>query len=39
VDPQSTGDDTVTVRERDSLAQERVGASQLKGYLLAKLAG
>jgi glycyl-tRNA synthetase len=27
VDPQSTGDDTVTVRERDSLAQERVGAS------------
>jgi glycyl-tRNA synthetase len=39
VDPQSTGDDTVTVRERDSLAQERVGASQLKGYLLGKLAG
>jgi glycyl-tRNA synthetase len=39
VDPQSTGDDTVTVRERDSLAQERVGASQLKGYLLSKLAG
>jgi glycyl-tRNA synthetase len=37
VDPQSTGDDTVTVRDRDSLAQERVGAGQLKAYLAAKL--
>ncbi len=39
VDPQSTGDDTVTVRDRDSLAQDRVGASQLKAYLAGKLAG
>ncbi len=39
VDPQSTGDDTVTVRDRDTLAQDRVGASQLKAYLAGKLAG
>ncbi len=39
VDPQSTGDDTVTVRERDSLAQERVNTSQLRAYLAARLAG
>lgn len=39
VDPQSTGDDTVTVRDRDSLAQERIGAGQLKAYLAAQLAG
>jgi glycyl-tRNA synthetase len=37
VDGQSTGDDTVTVRDRDSLAQERISASQLKAYLAAKL--
>jgi glycyl-tRNA synthetase len=39
VDGQSTGDQTVTVRDRDSLAQDRVDASQLKAYLAAKLAG
>jgi len=39
VDGQSTGDQTVTVRDRDSLAQDRVDASQLKGYLAAKLVG
>jgi glycyl-tRNA synthetase len=39
VDGQSTGDQTVTVRERDSLAQERVNVSQLKGYLAGKLVG
>ncbi len=39
IDPQSAGDDTVTVRERDSLAQERVGTSQLRGYLAARLVG
>lgn len=39
IDPQSTGDDTVTVRDRDSLAQERVGTSQLRSYLAGKLAG
>jgi glycyl-tRNA synthetase len=39
VDPQSTGDDTVTVRDRDSLAQDRVGTSQLRAYLLQRLIG
>ncbi|MBA3918615.1 MAG: glycine--tRNA ligase [Gemmatimonas sp.] len=39
VDGQSTGDQTVTVRDRDSLAQDRVDVSQLKGYLAAKLVG
>jgi glycyl-tRNA synthetase len=39
VDGQSTADQTVTVRDRDSLAQERVDAGQLEGYLAAKLAG
>ena len=39
VDGQSTTDQTVTVRDRDTLAQDRVDASQLKGYLAAKLAG
>jgi glycyl-tRNA synthetase len=37
VDGESAADDTVTVRERDSLAQERVAASQLAGYLAEKL--
>ncbi len=37
IDPQSAGDDTVTVRERDSLAQERVSTSQLRAYLAARL--
>ncbi len=39
VDGQSTGDQTVTVRDRDSLAQDRVDVSQLKGYLAGKLVG
>ncbi|WP_337171602.1 glycine--tRNA ligase [Gemmatimonas aurantiaca] len=39
VDGQSTADQTVTVRDRDSLAQDRVDVSQLKGYLAAKLVG
>ena len=39
VDPQSTGDDTVTVRDRDSLAQDRVTTGQLKAYLAGKLLG
>jgi glycyl-tRNA synthetase len=39
VDGQSTGDQTVTVRDRDTLAQDRVDVSQLKGYLAAKLVG
>ncbi len=39
VDGQSTGDQTVTVRDRDSLAQDRVDVSQLKAYLAGKLVG
>ncbi len=38
VDPQSLGDDSVTVRDRDSLSQERVNTSALKAYLLSQLA-
>ena len=37
VDFDSLDDDAVTVRERDSMAQERVGISELLGYLLPKL--
>lgn len=37
IDPQSASDDSVTVRERDSLAQERVSTSQLRAYLAARL--
>ena len=33
VDPQSTGDNSVTVRHRDTLAQDRVDVSQLETYL------
>lgn len=39
IDPQSADDDSVTVRDRDSLAQERVGTTQLRAYLAGKLAG
>jgi glycyl-tRNA synthetase len=39
VDGQSTADGTVTVRDRDTLQQDRVDATQLKGYLAARLAG
>ncbi len=38
VDHQSLEDRTVTVRERDSLAQERVPADALLGHLAARLA-
>jgi len=37
VDGQSVSDGTVTVRERDSLQQERVAADQLRSYLGEKL--
>ena len=37
VDFDSLEDDSVTIRERDSMAQERVGISELLGYLLPKL--
>ena len=39
IDTDSTKDGTVTVRDRDTLAQDRVDASQLRAYLAAKLAG
>ncbi len=37
VDSQTLEDKTVTVRERDSMEQERVAADQLAGYILGKL--
>jgi len=37
VDSQTLEDQTVTVRERDSMVQERVGSSNLSTYLLEKL--
>jgi len=37
VDTQTLSDNTVTVRERDSMVQERVDISNLLGYLLTKL--
>jgi glycyl-tRNA synthetase len=39
IDPESTANGTVTVRDRDTLAQDRIDASQLRSYLTAKLAG
>ena len=38
VDFQSLEDDTATVRERDSMAQQRVGVDALGGYLRERLA-
>jgi glycyl-tRNA synthetase len=39
VDGQSLHDQTVTVRDRDTLAQERIAVSRLAEYLTAKLQG
>jgi glycyl-tRNA synthetase len=39
VDGQSTQDQTVTVRDRDTLKQDRVAADRLVDYLAQKLAG
>lgn len=39
VDFDTLDDDAVTVRERDSMEQERVKISELKGYLAARLVG
>ena len=36
--PETSEDRTVTVRERDSLAQERVGCDELVSHLAARLA-
>jgi glycyl-tRNA synthetase len=38
IDHQSLEDRTVTVRDRDSLAQERVAVDDLAGVLAARLA-
>lgn len=37
VDGESTKDGTVTVRDRDTLAQDRVAADALRGYLAERL--
>ncbi len=37
VDTQTMTDNTVTVRERDSMLQERIDSSQVASYLLSKL--
>jgi len=39
IDFESLDDRAVTVRERDSMAQERVGLDRLSGYLSERLAG
>jgi glycyl-tRNA synthetase len=39
IDGDSTTDGTVTVRDRDTLAQERIAADRLTTYLSGKLAG
>ncbi|HET8615353.1 MAG TPA: glycine--tRNA ligase [Actinomycetales bacterium] len=39
VDFDSLDDDAVTVRERDTMAQERVGISQVEQYLASRLPG
>ena len=37
IDGQTKEDDTVTVRDRDSMAQERISISKLKSYLTEKM--
>jgi glycyl-tRNA synthetase len=37
VDFETLADQAVTVRERDSMTQERVGMTQVAGYLNARL--
>src|SRR3954466_14064451 len=39
VDFDTLEDDAVTVRERDSMSQERIGLDQVEGYLAARLPG
>jgi glycyl-tRNA synthetase len=39
VDFDSLDDDAVTVRERDSMAQERIGIGQVEAYLAGRLLG
>jgi len=37
VDTQTLSDQTVTIRERDSMAQERVAADKISEYLMRKI--
>ena len=39
VDGQTAQDQTVTLRDRDSMKQERIGVDEVKGLLLEKLGG
>ena len=39
VDPESTGSDTVTVRDRDTLKQDRISTGALKEYIAQRLRG
>ena len=39
VDPESVQNGTVTVRHRDTLAQDRIDATQLRGWLAERLSG
>jgi len=39
VDFDSLDDDAVTVRERDSMAQDRIGLSEVRGYLAERMPG
>ena len=39
VDFETLDDQAVTIRDRDTMAQERVGLSQVKGYLAQRLVG
>jgi glycyl-tRNA synthetase len=39
VDTQTLEDQTVTVRERDSMLQERISINNIKNYLLEKILG
>ena len=39
VDFETLDDDAVTIRERDTMAQERVALDQVEGWLAARLVG
>jgi glycyl-tRNA synthetase len=39
VDTESVNDATVTVRDRDTLKQDRIGVDALRGYLQERLPG
>jgi len=39
IDFDTLTDDAVTVRERDSMRQERIGIDQVRSYLAVRLSG